>query len=138
MKIEPQPQKLSYQELFLKMQEVSLAMAKLSLFVILFQKLWNNKVESESVIMVLGVLILGSAFLLIIFSPKIVKTKRIIYHIKGGIIVLGFVYFLSPIFRTFHANYADNTTYALICGLSVIHMVLKDYGYVYQDMNYKI
>lgn len=62
-----------------------------------------------------------------------VKTQRIIHHIKAGSIITGFVYFLSPIFRTFHANYADNTTYALICGLSIVHMVLKDYSYVYDE-----
>lgn len=73
------------------------------------------------------------AFLILIFSPKMLKLIKVIYHIKAAISVVGLLFMLSPILKTFHSNYADNTTYALATGLIVVHLVFNDYDYVYED-----
>jgi hypothetical protein len=74
---------------------------------------------------------------LVIFSPKEVKLKRIMHHIKGGILVLGVLYLLSPVLKTFQNNFADNTTYATAGILVVIHLGWRDYSYIF-DKEYKI
>lgn len=53
------------------------------------------------------------------------------HHIKGGSLVLGVLFMLSPIIKTFQNNFADNTSYALTFVMILIHLGWRDYGYVF-------
>ena len=88
-------------------------------------------IDSKILVAINIIMLFPCLMLSVLLSPTIIKLKKIFLALKQGALVIIFIWLLSPILESFYKNYASNTTYAISYGLIVIHLVFKDYAYVY-------
>jgi len=127
------PAKLTYPQVFLRAMEVSLATTFLALYFLIYTSMLNQSIDSKTTALTNIFMLFPCLLVSILLSPKIVKLKKIFLLIKECTIVICCILILSPVIETFYKNYASNTTYAISYGLIIIHLVLKDYAYVYSN-----
>jgi phosphatidylinositol glycan class C protein len=126
---------LKYQNVVPKALEVSLALAQVSFFMIVFDAILNNKVHANWILIILGISSVSGAFLYILIAPKIMKLHSILSNIKSAGIIVGFLFILSPVLKTFNSNYSSDTIYAISFGLIIFHLISKDYGFIFDKGN---
>jgi len=127
------PAKLTYSQVFLRAMEVSLATTFLALYFLIYTSMLNQSIDSKATALTNIFMLFPCLLVSVLLSPKIVKLKKIFILVKECSIVICCILILSPVIETFYKNYASNTTYAISYGLIVIHLVLKDYAYVYSS-----
>jgi len=123
---------LKYQNLLPKSLEVSLAVSQVCAFMILLEARVSQKIQTP---LLLGITTLSSligAFLYIVINPKILKLHSILSNLKSACIIVGLIFLLSPVLKTFNSNYASDTIYAMSFGLVLFHLITKDYGFIFE------
>jgi len=115
-----------------KALEVSLALSQVSFFMIVFDALLDNKIHANWLLVLLIISSITGAFLYILLAPKIMKLQSILSNVKSVCVIGGFLFILSPVLKTFNSNYTTDTIYALSFGLIVLHLISKDYGFIFE------
>jgi len=123
---------LKYETIVPKALEVSLALSQVSFFMIVFDALLDNKIHANWLLVLLIISSITGAFLYILLAPKIMKLQSILSNVKSVCVIGGFLFILSPVLKTFNSNYTTDTIYALSFGLIVLHLISKDYGFIFE------
>jgi len=92
----------------------------------------NDKIHANLLVAMLAISSFTGAFLYIVLSPKILKLHSILSNIKSACIIVGLILLLSPVLKTFNSNYASDTIYALSFGTILLHLISKDYVFVFE------